>query len=230
MTVQLDILVVGSHPDDAEIGAGGTIAHYKKNGKKIGILDCSNGEPTPFGTVEHRKLENYESSKILDVDIRITLDMPNRYITNTIENRRKIAEVFREYMPKIIITHPANDWHPDHVAVHQLVNAAKFHSKLTKTESKLPEYYPSRVIYFDHSHIKVPRTPDFLIDISDSLDDKLNALRCYKSQFTAKKRALNIFDFLRERAGYLGYQVGVRYAEGFNCPEYYLIEDITTII
>ncbi|MCK4287477.1 MAG: PIG-L family deacetylase, partial [Candidatus Lokiarchaeota archaeon] len=169
MDLKLDILVIGAHPDDAEIGCGGTIAHYKKRGKNVGVLDLSNGEPTPFGTVEKRMAEAKAASEILDLDVRITLDMTNRYIENTIENRKKVSEVIRKYKPNILITHPSNDWHPDHVACHQIVNAAKFQAKLTKTESKYPEHYPRYVFYFDHSHLKEKnRKLDFLIDISDS--------------------------------------------------------------
>ncbi|MBY8979640.1 MAG: PIG-L family deacetylase [Candidatus Lokiarchaeota archaeon] len=78
MKVELDILVIGAHPDDAEIGCGGTIAHYKKRGKKVGVLDLSNGEPTPFGTVEKRMAEVKAASEILNLDLRITLDIRER--------------------------------------------------------------------------------------------------------------------------------------------------------
>jgi len=116
MDIELDILVIGAHPDDAEIGCGGTIAHYKKKGKKIGVLDLSNGEPTPFGTVEKRLAEAKAASEILHLDIRITLNMTNRYLENTIENRKEVSEIIRKYKPNILITHPCNDWHPDHIA------------------------------------------------------------------------------------------------------------------
>ncbi|MHA1372083.1 MAG: bacillithiol biosynthesis deacetylase BshB1 [Promethearchaeota archaeon] len=228
--MKLDILVVGAHPDDAEIGCGGTIAHFKKAGKKVGILDCSNGEPTPFGSVEKRLQEAKLAAEILKVDVRVTLDMKNRYIQNSIENRVAVSEIFRRFQPKIIITHPPRDWHPDHIAVCQIVNAAKFHAKLTKTDSNLPEFYPPRVVYFDHSHLKEQRRLSFLIDISDSLNDKIEALKAYKSQFIENKKNQKIFDYITEQAGYLGYQVGVRYAEGFFCPEYFLVDDITRII
>ncbi|MHA2390558.1 MAG: bacillithiol biosynthesis deacetylase BshB1 [Promethearchaeota archaeon] len=219
--MDLDILVIGAHPDDAEIGCGGTIAHYKKRGKKIGVLDLSNGEPTPFGTVEKRLEETKKASDILRLDVRITLDMTNRYIENTIENRKKVSEVIRKYKPPIIITHPPYDWHPDHISCHQIVNAAKFQAKLTKTESKYPEYSPKYVFYFDHSHLKDKnRKLDFLIDISDSLEEKINALKAYKSQFFDNKKHIRIFDYIKERAGYLGYQIGVKYAEGFITSEY----------
>jgi bacillithiol biosynthesis deacetylase BshB1 len=221
MDQKIDILVIGAHPDDAEIGCGGTIAHYKKKGRKIGVLDLSNGEPTPFGTVEKRMAETKAASEILHLDIRITLDMTNRYIKNTIENRIKVSEVIRKYKPNILITHPANDWHPDHIACHQIVNAAKFQAKLTKTESKYSEFSPKYVFHFDHSHMKDKnRKLDFLIDISDSIDDKIDALKAYKSQFVDNNKHLRIFDYIKERAGYLGYQIGVKYAEGFISPEY----------
>ena len=225
MNLELDILVIGAHPDDAEIGCGGTIAHYKKKGKKIGILDLSNGEPTPFGTVEKRMIEAKAASEILQLDIRTTLDMTNRYIENTIENRKKVSEVIRKYKPKILITHPSNDWHPDHIACHHIVNAAKFQAKLTKTESEYSEHYPKYVFYFDHSHLKDKnRKLDFLIDISGSLEDKLKALKAYKSQFVDNKKHIRIFDYIRERAGFLGYQIGVKYAEGFITSEHLMLD------
>lgn len=223
--MKLDILVIGAHPDDAEIGCGGTIAHYKKRGKKVGVLDLSNGEPTPFGSVEIRMTELKVASEILQLDVRVTLDMTNRYIENTKENRIKVSDVIRKYKPSIIITHPSNDWHPDHIASHQIVNAAKFQAKLTKTESQYPEYYPKYLLYFDHSHLKdINRKLDFLIDISDSLEDKINALKAYKSQFIDNKKHLRIFDYIRERAGYLGYQIGVKYAEGFISSEFLQVD------
>ncbi len=225
MKVELDILVIDAHPDDAEIGCGGTIAHYKKRGKKVGVLDLSNGEPTPFGTVEKRLAEAKAASEILNLDLRITLDMTNRYIENTIENRKKVSKVIRKYKPKILITHPSNDWHPDHIACHQIVNAAKFQAKLTKTESEYPEHYPKYVFYFDHSHLKDKnRKLDFLIDISDSIEEKINALKAYKSQFVDNKKHLRIFDYIKERAGYLGYQIGVKFAEGFINPEHLMVD------
>lgn len=225
MDIKLDILVIGAHPDDAEIGCGGTIAHYKKRGKKVGILDLSNGEPTPFGTVEKRSTEAKAASEVLHVDIRITLDMTNRYIENTIENRKKVSEVIRKYKPDILITHPSDDWHPDHIACHQIVNAAKFQSKLTKTGSQYSEHYPKYVFYFDHSHLKDKnRKLDFLVDISDSLEDKITALKAYKSQFVDNKKHLRIFDYIKERAGFLGYQIGVKYAEGFINTEYLMLD------
>jgi len=151
--------------------------------------------------------------------------MTNRYIENTIENRKKVSEVIRKYKPNILITHPSNDWHPDHIACHQIVNAAKFQAKLTKTESEYQEFDPKYIFYFDHSHLKdKDRKLDFLIDISDSIEEKINALKAYKSQFVDNKKHIRIFDYIKERAGYLGYQIGVKYAEGFINSEYLIVD------
>jgi len=229
MSLELDILVVGAHPDDAEIGCGGTIAHYIKMGKKVGILDLSNGEPTPFGTVEKRMAEAQNAADILRVNTRITLDLTNRYIENTIESRIKVSEVFRKFRPKVIITHPPTDYHPDHVACHHLVNAAKFQSKLSKTESKLPEYYPPIVIYFDHSHMRKQRKVDFLVDISDSYDEKIRSLKAYKSQFVENKSHSTLFEWLEARCRYLGSLIKVDYAEGFISPEFFMVQDLTKL-
>ena len=229
MTLKLDVLAVGAHPDDIEIGCGGILAHYKKMGKTTGILDLTNGMPTPYGTLEQRLAEAKKAAEILKVDVRITLNMQNRYLENTIKNRIEIADIFRQYRPEVILTHPIEDFHPDHVACHHLVNAAIFQAKLTNTESKYPEYYPPRVLYFDHSHIRKQRQLDFLIDITDSLEDKIKALEAYQSQFIENKKNSIVFSYVRDRASYLGHQIGVKYAEGLMCPNYFQINDITKI-
>lgn len=228
--MNLDILVIGAHPDDAELGCGATIARYKHEGKRVGILDCSNGEPTPYGTIEKRLSEASKSAKILGVDVRRTLDMNNRYIEETVENRKKIAEVLREFRPTIVITHPPRDTHHDHVVVSSLVSAARFQAKLTRTESKLPEWYVPRVLYFDHSHLRERRTLDFLVDVTGFLEKKVEALMAYESQFLINTNNTPVLDFVRARAGALGYMVGVRHAEGFTCPEHFLVDDLTKII
>ncbi|MHA1727717.1 MAG: PIG-L deacetylase family protein, partial [Promethearchaeota archaeon] len=169
------------------------------------------------------------ASNILNIDVRVTLEIENRYFENTISNRKKVSEVFRKFRPKVIITHPPEDWHTDHVVTNQLVNSAKFQAKLTNTVSKFPEFYPPCIIYFDHSHIKKQRKIDFLVNISDSMEEKIKALKAYKSQFIENNSHLRLFEFIKERASYLGRQVGVRYAEGFIVPEYFLVDDITKL-
>ncbi|MHA1612963.1 MAG: bacillithiol biosynthesis deacetylase BshB1 [Promethearchaeota archaeon] len=225
----LDLLVVGAHPDDAEIGCGATIYQNKLQGRRVGILDLTNGEPTPYGTPEIRAKEAKNAASILNVDVRITLEMPNRYLRNIIEHRKLVADVFRKYKPRVIITHPKKDWHEDHIICHQLVNAAKFQAKLSNTESEFPPYYPPRILYFDHTHIREQRRLDFLYDVSDSFEQKIEALRAYESQFVKNPKNQGIFEILRSRARWLGSQIGTQYAEGFQSPEFFQVNDLFSL-
>ncbi|MGB9553392.1 MAG: PIG-L family deacetylase, partial [bacterium] len=127
----MKILTIGAHPDDVEIGMGGTIAALKDKGHEVTILDLTDGEPTPTGSREVRLKESQEAAKILGVDRRITLDLPNRFLLDTIENRLKVAQVIREIKPEAIFLHYWTDAHPDHRAACQLCEAARFYAKLT---------------------------------------------------------------------------------------------------
>jgi bacillithiol biosynthesis deacetylase BshB1 len=227
--MRLDVLVICAHPDDAEIGCGGLIAKYIKNGYKVGILDLTDGEPTPYGDVETRLRESQQASKILGVSHRINLNLPNRILEDTLENRIKISEVIREYSPTVIITHPPKDWHPDHIACHHLVNAAKFHAKLSKTDSKFEPFSPKHVYYFNHKHQKSPQPIDFLVDISEYMEIKNEALSAYRSQFIDNPKNRHFISELTEKAAYFGSLIRTAYAEAFQSPEYIKIEDITTL-
>lgn len=226
---KLDVLIVGAHPDDAEIGCGGLIAKCVDQGYQVGILDLTNGEPTPYGSVEIRLREAKTAAKILGVKLRKTLDLPNRLLTNTLENRLKISEYFREVQPKIIITHPSTDWHPDHIACHQLVNAAKFHAQLSKTESQFPPFSPQRIFYFHHTHQKQKQSIDFLVDISEYISQKIQALEAYKSQFIENPKNRKNIHEITQKAAYFGSLIKTQYAEGFESPEYLHIDNIFTI-
>jgi LmbE family N-acetylglucosaminyl deacetylase len=125
------IMCVGAHPDDVEMGMGGTVALLVDQGYDVLILDLTNGEPTPYGSPEIRKKESEEAAKVLGVK-RITLDLPNRYLEDTIENRKKIAAIIRDFRPKYIFAPYFEDAHPDHIAASKLVDASRFYAKLTK--------------------------------------------------------------------------------------------------
>lgn len=224
--MKLDVLVVGAHPDDAEIGSAGLIARYTNEGKSIGILDLTNGEPTPFGDPKTRILESKEAAKILGVKTRITLDMKNRYLENNIDNRIKISEIFREYKPDVIITHPPYDWHPDHIACNQLVNAAKFQAKLSKTESIHPNFSPKRIFYFHHTHQKQNQKIDFLVDISDFITKKIGALKAYRSQFELNPKNINFISNVKKKCAYFGSLIHTKFAEGYESPEFLRIDDL----
>jgi hypothetical protein len=145
---ELDILVVAPHPDDAELGMGGAILKLKSEGFRLGILDLTSGEPTPFGTPETRTRETQAATEILGVDWRENLGLTNRSLEPTLSARAKLAGVFRQVRPRWIFAPYWVDAHPDHVAATELIEAARFWAKLTKTDLPGEPYYPPRIFYY----------------------------------------------------------------------------------
>ena len=141
----LDILVVAPHPDDAEVGMGGAILKFRAEGLAVGVLDLTNGEPTPHGSPEIRQRETAEATKVLKLEWRENLGLPNRSLEPTLEARAKLATVFRRTRARWIFAPYWLDAHPDHVAATQLVEAARFWSKLTKTYRPGEPFYPERI-------------------------------------------------------------------------------------
>lgn len=216
----LDVLIVGAHPDDAEIGMGGAIASFVAQGLSVGILDVTDGEPTPRGTPERRAREAAEAARRLGVVWRRTLDIPNRYVQDTIGNRRKLAEVMREVRPRIVFGPYWEDAHPDHIAVSRLVDAARFYAKLTKTDMAGEPYYPPKVYYYFCNHWKLHPQPAFILDVSDTFETKMAALRAYESQLVeGRPDPEAIFETIRVRGRYWGHLLGVRYGEPFTTRE-----------
>lgn len=178
----MDLLVVGAHPDDAEIGMGGTLALMARRGWRTAILDLTDGEPTPRGTPETRAREAAAAASRLSCERR-TLDLPNRYLFDSREAREKVASVYREWRPRIVALPWWEDAHPDHIAATAISEAARFYAKLTKTEMPGDPFYPPRLLYYFASHLRAVPDPGAVVDISETLEDKLAALDCYGSQF-----------------------------------------------
>ncbi len=158
----LDLLVVSPHPDDAELGMAGAILKCKAEGLMVGVLDLTNGEPTPRGTPEIRARETAEATKILGLDWRENLGLPNRSLEATLEARAKLAGVFRQTRPRWIFAPYWVDAHPDHVAATELIEAARFWSKLTKTDMPGEPYYPERIYYYYCVHLRLIPQPAFI--------------------------------------------------------------------
>ncbi|MCR4428680.1 MAG: bacillithiol biosynthesis deacetylase BshB1 [Caldiserica bacterium] len=224
------ILTIGAHPDDVEIGMGGTIASLVEKGHEVTILDLTDGEPTPTGSREMRLSESKEAAKVLGVKDRITLDLPNRYLMDTIENRIKVAEVIRKVKPDIIFLHYWTDAHPDHRAASLLSEASRFYAKLTKTDMSGEPYYPRRMYYFFSSHFRLLVKPAFVFDISRFLDLKIKAISCYKSQFNETRGNLRILDDLRVVARWWGSRAGIEYGEPFASRESLPLKEIQAIL
>ncbi len=209
------VLAIGSHPDDVEIGLGGTIMALLTGGHEVAICDLTNGEPTPRGTPERRAAEAEAAARILGVARRFTLPLPNRMLADTIENRTLLAGVIREIRPDTLIVPYWVDAHPDHVAACALAEAARFYAKLTKTDMPGDPFYPRRVFHFFSTHYDLHVKPAFLLDISDYFDRKLEAVGAYASQFANDQGEMSVVRYLRTANGYWGSLINRPYAEAF---------------
>ncbi|MDH5655901.1 MAG: bacillithiol biosynthesis deacetylase BshB1 [Spirochaetia bacterium] len=206
-----NILCMGAHPDDVEIGMGGTVAALAAQGHKVLILDLTDGEPTPKGSPEVRARESKEAAGILQAE-RITLPLPNRYLENTIENRKVVASEIRKFRPAYIFAPYPEDAHPDHIAAGELAEASRFYAKLTKSDIPGDPFYPQRVIYYFSVHIRLRKEPSFVLDISKYMQQKRDAIECYRSQFEGKEKLL---DHLFNENQYWGFQIGSDAGEPF---------------
>jgi N-acetylglucosamine malate deacetylase 1 len=217
----LDYLVIAPHPDDAELGAGGAILLLKSQGARVGILDLTDGEPTPHGSVDIRQRETAAATAILGLDWRGNLGLPNRSLVDDLDARRKLAVAFRELRPRILFAPYWEDAHPDHVAASSLVDAARFWAKLTKTDMPGEPFYPHRIIYYFSVHLLLHLQPSLVLDITPHIDKKMEAIASYRSQFIEGRPSAppTILDDLRDRARYWGWAIGARYGEPFVCRE-----------
>jgi bacillithiol biosynthesis deacetylase BshB1 len=217
----LDVLVVAPHPDDAEIGVGGLLVAVKRQGLRTGVIDLTNGEPTPFGSPEIRARETAAATEILQLDWRGNLGLPNRSLEHTLEARRQLASVFRCTRPKILILPYWEDAHPDHVAATQLAEAARFWAKLTRTDMPGEPYHPPTVLYSWSIHLRIHPQPTIVFDISDTIEEKLQAIRCYESQFGMgrSQEFPTPLDDIRDRARYWGWSIGRKYGEPLGSRE-----------
>ncbi|HXG10545.1 MAG TPA: bacillithiol biosynthesis deacetylase BshB1 [Gemmataceae bacterium] len=217
----LDYLVIAPHPDDAELGAGGTILLLRSQGARVGVLDLTDGEPTPHGSPEIRRREAEEASAVLGLDWRGNLGLPNRSLVADLDARRRLAGVIRELRPRFLLAPYWEDLHPDHVAASALVDAARFWAKLTKTDLPGEPHYPQRIFYYFGIHLRIHPRPSFVIDITDHIDGKLRAVGCYRSQFIIGRPTTppTLLDDLRDRARYWGWAIGTGYGEPFVCRE-----------
>jgi N-acetylglucosamine malate deacetylase 1 len=229
---KLDVLAVGAHPDDLEITCGGTIAKLVKLGYVVGMLDLTSGEPTPRGTLETRQREAEAARKVLGVPVRVNLGLPNRVLMDVPEHRFALATQFRRLRPTVVICMagrtPAAS--PDHHQAHLLVEAARFYSQLTKWDERFEHTTPYRVphlVYalfpFDAEQRQWHGT--FTVDIGDTFEQKLEAVRCYESQFDADRFA-KVRHFLTGTNIYYGGRCGFLYGELFAMPAPIGTEDL----
>jgi N-acetylglucosamine malate deacetylase 1 len=217
----LDYLVIAPHPDDAELGLGGTILLLKSQGSRVGVLDLTSGEPTPHGSLEIRQRETEAATALLGLDWRGNLGLLNRSLVADLEARRKLAVAIRQQRPRVLFAPYWDDAHPDHVAASSLVDAARFWAKLTKTDMPGEPFFPDRIIYYFSVHLRLHIQPSFVLDITAHIDRKMEAVACFRSQFIEGRpvKPPTFLDELRDRARYWGWAIGAGYGEPFLCRE-----------
>jgi N-acetylglucosamine malate deacetylase 1 len=206
------ILVFGPHPDDQELGMGGTIIKLIAQGHRVQLVDMTNCEPTPHGSPEIRAAEAAAAAKILGAQ-RTLLGLKNREVMHDLESRHKAAAIIRAHKPDwLFIPYPL-DAHPDHVATTRICEDARFDAKLTQTNIPGQPHYPKRIIYYFCTHLRLNFIPNFCIDISDAIEKKLAAVACYKSQFQGA--GAGVPDMVKTICAYFGTRIGTAYAEPF---------------
>ena len=217
----LDILVIAPHPDDAELGMGGAILKFKAEGLRVGVLDLTSGEPTPHGSPEIRAAETAAATEILKLDWRENLGLPNRSLQPTLEAREQLAGVFRQQRPRWLFAPYWEDAHPDHLAATELVDAARFWAKLSKTDMPGQPHHPERIYNYYCVHLKLAPQPAFILDISAQWQQKLAAIKCFESQFITGRptEPHSFIDNLQHEAAYWGKTIGVEFGEPFTCRE-----------
>lgn len=228
----LDVIAVGAHPDDVEIACGGTLARLVQQGYRVGIVDLTDGEPTPGSPgPEVRLAEAQAAAEILGVQMRITMDLPNRRLFDSYEARVELAKIFRQYRPRLVmgIAGKTPMASPDHWQASQITDAAIFYSRLTKWDAEfdhLPVHTVSKQIWYPlalRSLDQPSGNGHFVVDISETLGLKLESVRAYQTQFPPAKQ--QVFHLVESQAHHLGSCAGFESGELFISPTVIGTED-----
>ncbi|NHK31074.1 MAG: bacillithiol biosynthesis deacetylase BshB1 [Asgard group archaeon] len=209
----LDVLVFGPHPDDAELGAGGAIIKAINNGLKVGIIDFTGGEMGSHGTKEIRLKEAEKASKILSVEFRENLGLPDGHLAFNIDKETifSVAKKIREYKPKVVLAPYWNDRHPDHIAASQIITHAIHYAKLVKVKLDSPKFLVENVLFYE---INGQFNPTFIMDITAEFELKRKAIMTHESQFKEFTKEYLPFP-VEERCLYYGSLINSKYGEAF---------------
>lgn len=238
--MKLDILAIGAHPDDVELGCGATLAKEISKGKKVGILDLTRGELGTRGTAQTRDVEATEAAAILGVMVRENLGFADGFFVNDKTHQLEIIKIIRKYQPEIVLCNALDDRHIDHSKGSKLVSDACFLSGLMKIETSINNktqlpWRPKQVYHYIQWK---PIEPDVVVDVSGFMDAKMKAVLAYKTQFydaNSKEpetpiSSKNFTDSIEYRARDLGRLIGVEYAEGFNVERYPAVNSLFDLI
>lgn len=241
----VDVLAFGAHPDDVELGAGGTVAKLTKKGKKVAFVDLTKGESGSRGTAQQRVKESKKAAEILRVSFRENLGMPDTKLQVNEESEKAIVKCIRKYRPKAVLLNAGFERHPDHETAHRLVRSAMFKSGLlkyeTEFEGKAQQRHRIRKMFSYLQAYEFPEKASFYVDVSDSFEDKMNSIKAYSSQVFVPGESdpdgpvtrLSRPEFLEEiesRSIYFGALIGVRYAEAFLSVEPIALDNLSLLL
>ena len=236
MAETLDIVFTAPHPDDVEIGMGGTVAKMVQLGYRVGILHMTNGEPTPRGTPETRLKEMHAAAEVLGVHACDMLGLTNRELMDGPPARYALATALRKYRPKILVgmagRTPAAS--PDHYQAQLITEAARFYAQLTKWNDRFGDTEPFRVDHLVYRPTRIAAEihhwhSTFVVDIGDVLEKKIEAIRCYRSQFDGARFA-QLEHYVRSGAGVEGGSIGVKYGETYALPRPLGVTDVVKLL
>lgn len=216
----VDVLAIGAHPDDADLGVGGLLAKWAQRGARVAILDLTRGEMSSRGSVEERADEAAEAARILGVVHRGNAALPDGAIANTTVQQHALVPWIRRYRPAVLLSHAPVDRHPDHRRAHELVRDANFFAGLARVAASGEPYRAPRIYYYS-PYVDGPTEPDLVVDVSETFETKLAALRAYASQFHNPDYAgretyvssERFWESISERARYWGQRIGAAYGE-----------------
>lgn len=238
--MKVDILAIGVHPDDVELSAAGTLLKHAAMGKTFGLLDLSKGELGTRGTAEIRAAEAEEAASVLGAAFRNRLDIPDGYFTHQPEQWMKIVRQLRQVQPEVVLCNAPQDRHPDHGRAAKLVVDACFYAGLTKIETLddrgMPQqaWRPKAVYHYIQDQ---QLQPDFVVDITPFFEQKMKAIRAFRSQFYAPDEAApntpisgkDFLDFMEAKARVFGRSIQAEFAEGFICARVPGVEDLFSL-
>ncbi len=232
---KVDILAIAAHRDDVELTCGGALLMAAKFGRTTAIIDLTAGELGTRGSADLRGEEASKAAAVLGVAARENLGLPDGGVVNSPETRAKLAVAIRRFGPTVVIGPSMQGKHPDHTASAQLVRDACFVAGLTKVEPGIPVFRPHKLVHSIAYREDGPK-PTFVVDITDVFDKKMEAIRCYSSQFDEATQAGEVFpngeplyDIIRHQAAHYGSLIRTRYGEPFFTPETMRADDIAAL-
>lgn len=239
--MKLDILAMGAHPDDVELSCSGTLIKAVQSGKKVGVVDFTRGEMGTRGTVEQRAREAGEATKIMGLHVREQLGFRDGFFLNDEDHQLALMKIIRKYQPDVVLANAITDRHPDHGRGADLAREACFKAGLQKIQTKkdsgeLQHAWRPRAVY--HYIQSIPHTPDFIVDVSDAWETKVNSIKAYKTQFFDPNSdqpetyisSPRFLEMIISRAIHWGHEIGAQYGEGFTVERTLGVDDVQSLL